>query len=749
MFSIAAIILFTWWVTAMKIANDHVSHRVSHRGWSFPVRVFSDSVGTEVFSEKLAVEAKARGYRENCTDMKKGEYCEKNGRIIPRSGNRLEPLVIGWIFGEDSEIREHLPLEEAPKYLIDAIVASEDREFWNHHGVNLVSLFRALRSNIENDRYSQGASTLTMQVVRNFTESREKTIYRKIREVVMAVATDFYLGKKGVLQAYLDVPYLGQNGGLAVCGFRAASRHYFGKDVSELTLGEASMLAAILPSPGKYGPDRSRELAIQKRNQVLAAMKKQFGYDIEDAMKEPLKIVPPVALPERFPSYLSAVRIWLTQNIDKSILYGAGLNVTTAMNLADQTITENIMREKTAKLENMIGRRKEPLESASILMDVNTGHVRALWGGMEMKSTQFNRAVQSRRQPGSAFKPLVYALAFSQPPRSDGKPRYTASNAESNTIRKFGSEAGEWSPRNVEGRYSDTASLAYGLALSQNIATASLLEELGGPKPLIDFAEKLGFDVSRYPDELGISLGQAEAAPMELAQFSATVANGGTLVKGTLIVRIVDAAGKTVYLQPEKRERVLSPEAATLTRELMRLVVDWGTGGAVRGAGGEGGYSGEVMGKTGTSDHERDLWFVGATPELAAVVWLGYDTPKSLAAAASDLAAPLWGWWMHSLTKHESKLPKFSNPVEIEHKMICRYTGKIAGPGCKGINAPFLKGTGPAEVCSEEHYDDREEYVDAQSDVEDEALEEQPIKKTRKYESIWKRLERAEGGSVR
>ncbi|MDP2304459.1 MAG: penicillin-binding transpeptidase domain-containing protein [Pseudomonadota bacterium] len=337
-----------------------------------------------------------------------------------------------------------------------------------------------------------------------------------------------------------------------------------------------------------------------------------------------------------------------------------------------------------------------------MLLDVETGLVRAVYGGSAVTSTSFNRATQARRQAGSSFKPLVYALAFSQQ-NPDGTAKFTAASTEINEPRTFKTPQGDWRPRNVGGEYSATACLAQGLAWSQNIATASLLEDVGGPKALIPFATTLGFDTSKFPEEMGLALGQGEVTPLEMAQFTAIVSNGGRRVTGTPVLTAVDAAGAVRIGPPVAGEQVLTPEAAALTRELMRLVIDVGTGGASRGAGGEGGYQGPALGKTGTTDGEKDLWFVGATPTYAMAVWLGYDVPASLGAAASDLAAPLWGWWMNRSTKFQGEAPLFSETPKITKRYLCTVSGKVAGPTCRGINAPFLPNTAPKAGCSIEH----------------------------------------------
>jgi len=719
-----------WAAEGRQLADEHVAHEVAHPGWSFPAQVWTEAVPLDVPSRRLLAEARARGYVEDCKDLGPGELCPRTGKVVPRTGETLEPIQLGWLIGADGELREHLPLEQAPKHLLDAILAAEDRSFRSHGGVNWPAMFRAAFVNAQEGTYAQGASTLTMQVVRNLSQRKEKTAVRKLREMVLATAIDRHLGKDGVLQMYLDAPYLGQRGSLSICGFQSAARHYYGKDADELDLGEAATLAGILPAPGRYAPDRNPEAARIRRDLVLDAMAELYGYDVAAAKAAPIATVPPDPLGERYPAFLSATRAWLEANLSPTLLYGAGLTVTVGMDVSAQEEAEDLFPTKTRTFESLIGRRRpgEPLQAAGVLMEVETGLIRAIYGGSDVTAISFNRATQARRQPGSSFKPLVYAMAFSQL-NPDGSRRFAAATTEPNDLRVFKTPQGDWKPRNVGGEYSSTCALAQGLAWSQNIATAALLEEMGGPKPLIAFAKKLGFDTTNFPEEMGLALGQAEATPLEMTQFVGTVANGGRLVKGTPVLRAVDAAGRERIAPPVAGEAVMDPESAALTRELMRLVIDVGTGGAARGAGGEGGYPGPAMGKTGTTDGEKDLWFVGATPRYAMSVWIGYDQPTPLGAAASDLAAPLWGWWMRRVTRGDDPLPTFPEEPKLERKYICTITGKPSNGTCRGIGAPFLPGTAPKGGCPIQHPPPTIE-LDENG---------QPVQK---HESLWKRLAR-------
>lgn len=728
-----------WADEAVALADAHLRYEVAHPGWSFPARVVTRPTPLSAAPKRLLSEARARGYVERCPEPGPGEFCAKTQRVVPKSGDALEPIELGWLVGPDAEIRYHLPFAEAPRVLLDAILAAEDREFRQHHGVNVRSMLRAAWANAQDGSYGQGGSTLTMQVVRNLNQRKEKTVQRKLQEMVSAWAIDAHLGKDGVLQVYLDAPYLGQRGNLSICGFEAASLHYFGHSARELSLAEAATLAGILPAPGRFSPDRFPDRARERRDRVLDGMASVFGYDVTAAKEEPIVVAPAEPFRERYPAFLSATRAYLESALSPSVLYGAGLTIEVGLDVHAQEEADQLFPAKTRYFESLVARRSSgPLQVAGVLLDVDTGLVRAIYGGTDVTSISFNRATQAKRQPGSAFKPVVYAMAFEQK-NADGTPKFTSSSTEPNSPRDFVTPQGKWRPRNVGGEYSETASLAHALAWSQNIATAALLEEAGGPKALIAFAKRVGFDTAAFPEEMGLALGQAEVTPLDMARFVGVVSNGGRALSPSPVFRVVNAAGAEVVAPPAAGDQVIDPGAAALTRELMRAVIDVGTGGASRGAGGEGGYQGPAMGKTGTTDAEKDLWFVGATPRVAMALWIGFDQPTPMGVAASDLAAPLWGWWMNRVTKVDvterdaagmAVYPAWPDEPKVTRRSICKVSGKYMNGSCPGIVAPYLEGTAPKGSCPIPHPPPAAEELDADG------------KPKPKHESLWKRLER-------
>ena len=722
------------------LAEQHQTHQTAHPGWSFPARVWSAPAPLDLPEARRIAHAQARGYAEACPASSPGSYCPDDGDVNPRGGrfkegiqptgkegwNRplaMEPLLLGHLIGPDAEIREYLSLDEAPPHLVAALVAAEDNAYFEHHGVNIRGVLRAAWVAARGGA-RQGASTITMQVVRNLSQRKERTLRRKVREAMAAVALDHHLGKDAVLEMYLNAPYLGQHGSFSICGFQAAAQFYYGVDAAELSLAQAATLASILPAPGRFSPERHPDVARERRDRTLRKMAR-LGWpenEIEAALAEPESAsihAPPAML---HPSYLQATRAWLEEAVDETTLYGSGLDVHTAMDVVAQQTSEQVLEERLRFIEKTLARRSDdPLEGAAAVVDPGTGLLVATWGGSQALATDFNRATQALRQSGSSIKPLVYALAFTQ--RSeDGRPRWRAHSTIRNDRHVFKDTDG-WYPRNVGGKYSDTSSLAMALAWSQNVATASLLEELGGASEMTRFARHLGFRTEGWRDELGLALGTGEVTPLEMARFVATVLDEGRLASGRPVVTATDAAGAIRVPAQGTRSPVLDPEAAALTRDLMRLVIDYGTGGAARGAAGIPGLQRPAIGKTGTTDSEKDVWFVGGTPDYAAALWIGYDRPKRIGGSASDLAAPLWGWWMRAVHAGLPDAP-LEGTVKTRGRGVCTESGHAPNDTCTVIWAPFVGKERPGTACEITHPP--------------------PDPTAEKYEGLWRRKAREE-----
>lgn len=721
----AYVILYPQWKDLEKetitLIKAHQSLETTHPGWSFPGTLYSASVSLQAEKSVVIAQAQAREYTLHCPATKPGEYCS-DGTVIPRGGIfpegpqppgldgwtrelALEPVFLGTIIGNDAEYREHVPIDEVPSHLIAALLYSEDAEFYNHPGVNFLAFGRAILANIQGGTYAQGASTITMQVVRNMTQQREKNIERKIREIAQSLILDNYLSKKEILQMYIDMPYLGQDGSFSICGFAAASRFYFQKDIREININEAAILVGILPGPGSLRPDKYPDKAQEKRDRVLRLLGEK-KWNVTEALTMPIPIRSDRPINTfLYPSFTQAAISWLEDNLDKRTLYTTGMQVFTSLNIVLQQRTETILQSKLKFYMKELNLPNDPknnnvLQAAAVLINPQSGYLEAVYGGTILSAYDFSRATQAKRQAGSSFKPLVYAMAFSQK-KEDGSAKWQTFDTVPNDRRTFPNTNG-WRPRNNGNKYSTTSTLTEGLTWSENIATASLLEKSGGPEALITFAKKMGFDTSKFPAEMGLALGQAEVTPLEMGKFVAMLANGGTQVHALPVTAAIDMHGHNHIIDAPLGATILDEETAVLTRELMRSVILHGTGGASRGSLGEIGFTGTAFGKTGTTDQNKDLWFIGSSPLYAGALWLGYDQPSNLKGSASDLAAPLWGWWMRDIHKGLS-VPKSFSGITLKNSYLCAQTGKYGNASCKTLPMPMRSGAKASGVCPEKH----------------------------------------------
>lgn len=700
--------------------RDHLALKTTHPGWSFPGKLYSAPASLDLPKNRRIMHAKLRSYTAECPAVNAGSFCEKTGEVIPRGGTfpegvqpsglspkawtrplAMEPIVLGPLIGTDAEIRFHVELDEVPPHLIAALLHSEDAEFYNHSGVNFLAFGRAIIANLQGGGYAQGASTITMQVVRNLTQERTKTIQRKLKEVLQALLLERILTKDEILQMYLDMPYLGQDGSFSISGFAAASQFYFQKELQDIDINEAAILVGILPAPAAFRPDKFPGRAQEKRDRVLRLLQRA-GWNVDKAITSPIPISSVSPLGKfQYPAFAQASISWLESNFETRQLYTTGLNVFTSLDIVAQSETERVFKEKLDLFMKTIGLSQNPsMQGASVLIDPKTGYLQAVYGGDISSPYDFSRATQARRQAGSSFKPLVYALAFSQTDEN-GEFIWRSFDTVLNERRTFPNTNG-WRPRNNGGKYSPVSTLAKGLTKSENIATASLLEQLGGPTKLIDFANSLGFKTDHYPNEMGLALGQAEVTPLEMGCFVAMLANGGTQVHGLPVTHAIDRNGDNHVYVTALGGRILKEEAAALTRAIMRLVILQGTGGASRSANGEKGYTGNAFGKTGTTDQNKDLWFVGASPTYAGALWIGYDNPLDMRASSSDLAAPLWGWWMRAVHSGLTWEKDFHG-VELKNRYVCDVSGQYRNATCNTMPIPTLPNQKPKGMCPHNH----------------------------------------------
>jgi penicillin-binding protein 1B len=601
---------------------------------------------------------------------------------------------VGAYFGPDREQRELVRLSEVPRHLIDAILAVEDQRFLEHPGIDLRRVLGAVLVNLRAGKIRQGASTLTQQLVKNFFLTPERSFKRKLNEAAMSLIVEARYDKEAILESYLNEIYLGQRGATAVHGVGEASLHYFGKSPDKLRLSESALIAAIIQSPNGLSPYRQSEAAKRRRNLVLRLMYEQARIDTDqlaEASAEDLGLAKLRRDPREARYFLDMLRRQLPEFYDSEVLTSEGLRVYATIDLRIQRIAARVLREELERLEKQIpDAGSEPLQGCLVALRPQTGEVLALVGGRSYADSQYDRCTQARRPSGSVFKPFVYTAALEP---ASGRPTITLASRLDDHPFEVQSGGQLWKPANYDREFRGEVDVRSALEQSLNVATARLGNEVGIDR-VIDMARRLGIE-SPLPNVPSLAIGTADLAPIEIARAYATLANGGIRPQIRSFEDIVEPDGRTLARQAIDFERVLDAGTAFLTTSLLEGVVNRGTAARLRSMG----IDGPVAAKTGTSDDERDAWFAGFTPELVAVVWIGFDEPRSIGLPASRSALPVWGRFMSEVTGGKVR-GAFVPPPDVVHLNVDPLTGHLAEFGCPRSQGEFfLRGTEPVERC--------------------------------------------------
>jgi penicillin-binding protein 1B len=618
----------------------------------------------------------------------------------PVDGVELEPEVLSGLGDTVGQLRRPVRLAAVPPPLLAAILAAEDHRFYEHAGVDVRAVLRAVWVNMRRGGVAQGGSTLTQQLVKNLLLTPKRTWDRKLREALLALMLEWRYGKPQILEAYLNTIYLGQHGNTALYGVGAAARSYLGKDIERVTLAEAALLAGMLRAPNTYSPVLNPERAHERRDVILARMR-ELGLIDEAARarasQERVRVRSATAPRLVGPFFLDLVRAQIEQpQSDSGLPSGGELRIYTTLDPVLQRTAEAAVSRGLDRLESQHPhlRRPEPtqrLQAALIALDPTTGEIRALVGGRDYAQSQFNRAIHARRQPGSAFKPFVYLAALRAGPNGE-PPRFTPVSfvQDRPLLLKVGKDT--WSPRNYEKRFEGTVTLRRALEQSLNAATVRIASEIG-LDAVIRTAREVGFTSPLAPVP-ALALGSFEVTPLELAGSYATLANAGERIAPTAVRAIVDAEGQLEAPSPDRTAATRADEAFLVTY-LLRGVVDRGTGAAARALGVEG----AVAGKTGTTNDGRDAWFVGYTPRLVTLVWVGFDQQDVLKLSGAQAALPIWAEFMRTAM---AVLPSegFLVPPSVTFREVDATNGKLATPFCPVVvREAFLAGTEPRESC--------------------------------------------------
>ena len=612
---------------------------------------------------------------------------------------QLEPETLTGLGGAANQLRHPVPLAVVPKHLVQAVLAAEDHRFFEHRGVDLRAVARAVWVNLRSGGLTQGGSTLTQQLVKNLVLTPKRTWGRKVREAAIALALERRYSKDEILSAYLNGIYLGQHGGFAVYGVGAATRSFFGKDIERLTLGEAATLAGIIRAPNTYSPVQHPERARERRNVVLRQMRDRQMLDdkrLAQASQERLAVQRGPVINALGPYFADWVRGQVEQIQTADELSSGGLRIYTTLNPVLQRAAEAALVRGLDRLEGQHRalRRTDPgarLQGAIVALDARTGEIRAMVGGRDYGQSQFNRVVQARRQPGSAFKPFVYLAALGQGPRGE-PPNFTASSLLEDRPLTVGTGRHAWTPRNYENRYEGTVTVRRALEQSLNAATVWMAETIGYDA-VVRAAREAGFTSPMDPVP-ALVLGSFEVTPIELASAFAALASSGDRARPTGLRAVVDREGG-VNEPLADRKPGLRPDEAFLVTHLLEGVLDRGTGASARALG----VAGPVAGKTGTTNDGRDTWFVGYTPRLVALVWVGFDQRDVLRLSGAQAALPIWADFMRvalGVVPTSAPVP----PPSITFSDVDAANGKGATAWCPVvIREAFLAGTEPRDTC--------------------------------------------------
>jgi penicillin-binding protein 1B len=688
-----------------------IEERFSERRWSIPSKVFSDTtllypgqrINRELFHEKLL----NLDYRSvSHLPGKKGEmqiapasidiylhdlktpWQTRQGfpirmtfdrdriQAIKRADNgkeipilELEPEEIMLFFGPERERRQLVSIKEVPEHLIHAVLAAEDSRFFQHHGVDPRGILRAFIANLRHGAIKQGGSTLTQQLAKNYFLTPERTVGRKLKEVLLSVVMEIKYEKNDILEIYLNEIYLGQKGSASINGVGEASYFYFGKSVTELSRAESATLAGLIKAPNHYSPYLDKALCRDRRNDVLRAMhargwlvEKKLQSDLQD----PVNTVGFTVHGKKAPYFIDYLAEQLKGLYRPQVLSSLGLSIFTTIDTQVQMAAEKALTKGLARLEQLNPSLKrsaaaEQLQGAIIVMQPKTGYILAMVGGRSYSISQFNRITQAKRQPGSAFKPLVYLASLDE---------FKPTSFLSNDSKTYVVDGKDWEPQNFQPVTAFTVTLRDALKMSYNLATVDLAMQIGLGR-IVNLTSRFNFSttIKPYPS---LALGAFEVIPLELARAYCVFAADGVQPYPLSLKGVVNENSETLEQKHMEIERLIPPDKAFIMNYMLQSVVTEGTARSLK----RKGISWPVAGKTGTTNDFKDAWFVGYTPEILALVWVGFDNGDTISATGSSAALPIWADLINNIPQYISA-SKFSVPSGVEKRTVCSVTGLL------------------------------------------------------------------------
>ncbi len=636
--------------------------------------------------------------------------------------HNIEPNLSTKLYSADGKLikefyterRTLIPLKEMPSYLVDALLAAEDRKFYSHWGIDLTGTARALTTALLHLKKIQGASTITQQLSRTLFLTPERTLTRKIKEALTAIKIERTYSKDEILEMYLNQCYFGEG----AYGIEAAAQVFFSKDAKDLNLPECALLVGVLPSPNRYTPLKYPDLALGRRNSVLKAME-DFG-KLTKAEYDSLKALPLHLKPSSLkvglgPYFCEMVRQYLIDKYGEKSLYSGGLLVYTTLNSEMQKTAEEIVKTQLALLQKnfesshnlkeknyttvmvdtlkgKVRKRRvfKELQVALVALDNQNGNILAMVGGKDFTKSEFNRAVQALRQPGSAFKPFVWTAALEN--------GYNPTDIIYDTpVVLQAGDGTEWRPENYDNTFRGPMTLREALRISRNIISVKLVQKIT-PEEAIKYAHQLGINsyLAPYPS---VALGASEVTLLELTDAYSIFPNGGVRVEPGFFLQIKDRYGKILEKNTQvKKQEVLDPQTAYVMTSMLQTVIDQGTGYAAR----LWGFDRPAGGKTGTTDEYMDTWFIGFTPQITVGVWVGFDDKTTLGkhGTGAEVALPIWTEFMKSATSKMEVLG-FQKPEGVFLRTVCLKSGLLATSRCPNTATDyFTEKSEPKEYCN-------------------------------------------------
>ena len=612
-----------------------------------------------------------------------------------RALESFKPPAVTRIYSSENELlaelfiqkREPVPLHVMPDYLKQAVLATEDRQFFEHPGVDFRAILRALIKDIRAGEYVEGASTITQQLAKTLFLTARKTIMRKLKEAFLAIQIERRYTKKEILELYLNQVYFGSG----AYGVEAAAQIFFGKSVGSLTLAECALIAGMPKSPSRYSPLVNQSLALNRRAVVLGQMARGgiiTAAQLKEAKDCPLNLAQEKDMSIKAPHFVDYVTNRLKMQLGESQMYRMGLTVYTTLNYQMQKVAEKAVAHGLEQLGSRMQTRgvlKEKAPEGALVCADTRGAILAMVGGSNPEESQFNRATMARRQPGSAFKPLVYAFAV----QNGFGQNHMLWDAP--VVFKGAKEGEAWTPENFSGKFKGEMTLRKALALSQNIPAVKLLNKLG-PTPTVRFAYRMGIESPLSPD-LSLVLGTSEVRLLELTAAYAVFPNKGVWTKPFGIVEVRDRDGRSLWRPRPQRRTVISPQTAAVMTDMLRAVVLEGTGRAAKR------IDRPLAGKTGTTDSYRDALFIGFSPGIVTGVWAGMDNHETLGdkETGARAALPIWIDFMQEVLTgrpyRDFDLPDGAVKVRMDAE-----TGLLASENCPtAVTAIFKKGTEPRQ----------------------------------------------------